>query len=311
MHEFHTDSIESSSTFVTTPQEKPQGWTDDGDRNTWQDVYTARQRIFPNGQSELTISKEKYFIGPAVLGKARAKRGERMTDDEGNVEDDEQFGSRRARNDDVASRRAKKNVRLCCKEISADRLVTLTYRENMKDRDLALKHFDGFRRRLGRCKAFHYVAVMEEQERGAIHFHIAVNGRQDYNLVRSIWQSVVGLGQKGEQMAQANVRDPHKFGFGKNGAHKLASYIAKYCGKQMDVRELNQKRYFRSKGIVLPVVNTWRISATTMLGAVQTAFSIVAEFGLEGVQTWCNNALGVVWIATAPRSGPLINTCPF
>ncbi len=98
-----------------------------------------------------------------------------------------------------------------------------------------------------------------DMKRGALHFHVAVRGRQNYHLLRSIWQSVLGLGQSGEQMGQVNVRDPHRFGFGKNGAHKLASYIAQYCGKGMDCRELDQKRYFRSRGIVLPVVNTWRL----------------------------------------------------
>ncbi|MEO6935148.1 MAG: hypothetical protein ABI171_07370 [Collimonas sp.] len=218
---------------------------------------------------------------------------------------------KRERNDADAGRRAKKNVRLCCKEINADRLVTLTYRENMTDRDRALKDFKAFVRRVGKVKDFHYVAVIEQQERGAIHFHIAVHGRQSYMLLRSIWQSIVGLGQSGEQMGQSNVRDPHKFGFGKNGAHKLAAYIAKYVAKEMDCRDINQKRYFRSRGIVLPEVNTWRIASTDMLGAVQTAFAVAAEFGLDGIQTWCNNALQTVWLATAPRTGALLRACPF
>ena len=66
------------------------------------------------------------------------------------------------------------------------------------------------------------------------------------------------LGEGGQQMGQANVRDPHIFGFGKNGVHKRALYVAKYVGKKMDSRELNQKRYFRSRGIIWPETNTWR-----------------------------------------------------
>ncbi|KAF3999450.1 rolling circle replication-associated protein [Glaciimonas immobilis] len=296
MSELFNESLESSIDFSQSPQlnSKPDWWNDDG--HGWQDTFTARQRIFADGQAEIVISKEKFFISREALALPPAKRGK---------------SEKRERNDEDASRRAKKNVRLCCKEIRADRMITLTYRENMTDRDLALKHLKAFARRVGKVAGFHYVAVIEQQERGAIHFHIAVHGRQSYVLVRSIWQSIVGVGEGGQQMGQANVRDPHKFGFGKNGANKLASYIAKYVGKKMDSRELNQKRYFRSRGIVLPEVNTWRISSTDMLGAVQTAFAIAAEFGLEGVQTWCNNALGVVWIATAPRSGPLVNACPF
>ena len=56
-------------------------------------------------------------------------------------------------------------------------------------------------------------------------------------------------------MGQVHVRDPHRFGFGVVGAHKIASYIAKYCGKEMQRRALDQKRYFRSRGIVVPEVD--------------------------------------------------------
>lgn len=112
---------------------------------------------------------------------------------------------------------------------------------------------------------------------------------------------MLGLGQSGEQMGQVNVRDPHK----------LASYIAKYCGKEMDCRDLDQKRYFRSRGIVFPEVTSWRLASTDMLSAVQVAFAVAGQHGLDAVQTWCNNALGVVWLATAPHVGLVALNCPF
>lgn len=148
---------------------------------------------------------------------------------------------------EIAGRRAKQKVSECCKAISADRMVTLTFRENMVDRETALKHWKPFCRKMGKHKQFHYVAVIEEQERGALHFHVAVRGRQVYPLLRSMWQSILGRGPGNEQMGQVNVRNPNDFGFGVKGAHRLAASIAKYCGKQMDCRELDQKRYFRSR----------------------------------------------------------------
>ncbi|MHA4871605.1 rolling circle replication-associated protein [Duganella sp. PWIR1] len=287
------ESIALSPLCVDTVEHRPDHWTDD--KNGWNDAYVARQRVFPDGQCEVSVTKERHFVGPAIKRKPHAKRGE---------------SENREANDDDAGRRAKKNVRMCCKQIGADRMVTLTYRENMCDREVALKHWKAFCRRLGRVNKFHYVAVIEEQERGALHFHVAVRGRQHYALLRSIWQSVLGLGASGEQMGQVNVRDPHRFGFGQNGAHKLASYIAKYCSKEMNARALDQKRYFRSKGIVLPEVNTIRLKCTSMLGAVQSAFSIIAPFGYGGMQSWCNNGLGVVWLSTAPRINDQTD-CPF
>jgi len=274
---------------------KPDWWVDDGQRGTWQDGYTARKRVFPDGQCEITVSRDRFFKGAAISPKVKAKRGE---------------SDKREANDDDAGRRAKKKVRELCKSIGADRMVTLTYRQNMVDRDTALKHWDLFRRKLAKHKQFHYVAVIEEQVRGALHFHVAVAGRQMYTLLRSIWQGILGLGPDGQQMGQVNVRDPHKFGFGVKGAHKIATYIAKYCGKDMQCRDLNQKRYFRSKGIVVPEVQSWRLPCTCQLGAVHAAFAALLGHSLNGLQSWCNNGLGVVWLATEPGFHQ-VDDCPF
>lgn len=275
---------------------KPEWWSDDGDKNTWQDTYVARQRVFPDGQCEVTVCKERFFVGPAMTPQTRSKRGE---------------SDKREANEEDAGRRAKKNVRLCCKSISADRMVTLTYRENMIDRVQALADFDSFRRRISKVKDFHYVAVIEEQERGALHFHIAVRGRQDYVTLRAVWQRVIGQDAEGRQMGQVNVRDPHRFGFGNKGAHKIASYIAKYCGKDLQCRDLNQKRYFRSRGVVVPEVTYWRLPCTNMLGAAEAAFAALSGHSLSGLQTWCNNGLGVIYLATEPGWRDPILDCPF
>ena len=53
---------------------------------------------------------------------------------------------------------------------------------------------------------------------GALHFHVAVAGRQMHALL----QGILGRGPTGEQMGQVHIRDPHRFGFGVAGAHKIA-----------------------------------------------------------------------------------------
>jgi hypothetical protein len=175
-----------------------------------------------------------------------------------------------------------------------------------------LKDWKAFCRRLSKVKQFHYVAVIEEQKRGALHFHIGVRGRQDYNLLRHVWQSVVGKDAEGRQMAQVNVRDPSRFGFGAKGFHKLASYIAKYCGKSMGARGLNQKRYFSSRGIPVPEVQSWWLrGVTNQLDAVRAAFDALTGHSLAGLQSWCNNALGVVYLATEPGFLSNEECCPF
>lgn len=274
---------------------KPDWWSDDKTKGTWQDTYTARKRVFSDGQCVVTVTKDRFFVGPSQT-RAKAKRGE---------------SENREASEEIAGRRAKQKVSECCKAISADRMVTLTYRENMLDRERALKDWKAFCRRLGKVTEFHYVAVIEEQERGALHFHVAVRGKQSYVLLRSIWQRVVGVDADGRQMGQVNVRDPHAFGFGVKGAHRLAAYIAKYCGKDMQCRELDQKRYFRSRGIVVPEAQYWRLpGCTCMLDAVHAAFRAVEGHAMEGLITWCNNGLGVVYLATAPGL-PVLEDCPF
>lgn len=285
--EYQTDDDLSYVTFESPKNatEAPY-WEKTGCRNSWDDDITLRKIVFPDGQIEVSASKGKHFNGSALPRKSRAARGE---------------SENRESNDSDAGKEAKKRVRQACKMIGADRLITLTYRENVVDRERALKDFDLFRRRLKKCMAFHYVAVMENQTRGAIHFHIAVHGRQCYQLLRSIWQAVVGTDASGQKMAQVNVRNPHKFGFGKDGFHKLAAYIAKYCTKSMECRDLNQKRFFASRGIPKPVVDTWRLAeGASMLQAVEAAFAVAGQGNLDGCVAWCNNALGCVWIATAP-----------
>lgn len=296
----YTDDYDLSNvSFDAVPPEqpKPKWWNDDGAKNTWQDRYVARKVVFPDGQMEVTVAKEKSFLGPAITPRQRKPRGE---------------SENRERNDETAGRAAKKRVRQACKTIGADRMITLTYRENMVDRDTALKHWDRFRRRMGKHRQFLYVAVIEEQERGAIHFHVAVHGRQSYHLLRGIWAQVVGKDENGRSMSNIDVRNPHRFGFGKDGVHKLAAYIAKYCTKDMSCRTLDQKRYFCSRGIPKPEVTSWPLACVQAVDAVRTAFDIAEGGCLAGAQYWYSGGLNVMWIATGPFvPAPYTSNFPF
>jgi len=79
----------------------------------------------------------------------------------------------------------------------------------------------------------------------------------------------------------------------------------------MDCRELDQKRYFASRGIPKPDVQSWPIASVTALGAVQTAFAIAESGLLDGAQFWYNKALDVIWIATAPDKISFKDNVPF
>ena len=77
----------------------------------------------------------------------------------------------------------------------------------------------------------------------AWHLHIAVRGRQNYRVLRSIWQSIVGFDN-----GNIDVRNPFRE---KGLRHKLAGYLAKYITKDFASHNLNEKRYWTSRDIVV------------------------------------------------------------
>ncbi len=125
------------------------------------------------------------------------------------------------------------------------------------------KWWDEFRRRLNRIHDFHYVAVLERQQRGAWHIHVAVSGRQNWKLLRSIWLSVISKAgtdgavndNTGNKKWRALVR--RMGGKGRAMRHWIATYIAKYIGEDADASTFNKKRYWTSRGIVVPEVEPY------------------------------------------------------
>ena len=82
-------------------------------------------------------------------------------------------------NEKRARARATGEIRRKCLSIGADHLVTLTYRDNVEDRERVLTDLDHLRRMLSRGgHSMPYVAVLECQKRGAsIHIWLFVDFR--------------------------------------------------------------------------------------------------------------------------------------
>ncbi|RZI43722.1 hypothetical protein EGT07_08105 [Herbaspirillum sp. HC18] len=301
------DDLEVNNDFLpdgvrrVTQEETAQWLLDDGPvlKTTW----TVYDRQFPDGQRELCVTRTTRIKqnGPLPL-RNRARRGE---------------SEKREQNDDDSAKRAKQQVRLRCKQIGADRMVTLTYRENMQDKERLLRDWDTFRRRMSKYKEFHYVAAVERQEghkkgnlnaqegRSAFHIHVAVHGRQDYKFLKKVWLSIVGEG-----MGYAHVRNPNDFykarprGATKDNRelqHLIAAYLSKYITKDADDHELNAKRYWSSRGIVIPEQNYYQLPyGTTESEAFAHILQIAADHNNAGMVFFGNQALGVCWVATAP-----------
>jgi len=206
------------------------------------------------------------------------------------------------RNRERAARRAKRKIRFACKSAGFDRMVTLTTRQAIFDRDVFQKMMEKFIRLVRKATgdSLSYVLVLEkhdsektaEAKRGSLHAHVALRGRQDYKLLQAVWNYRV-CGGRGYVRVTNGSR--------KLSSSRIAGYISKYASKSISDVAFNKKSYWISHHIDKP-------ERTVMLFKTQQeAFSFVIKMYLEkglfslmevikGLYFWCDDALGVVWI---------------
>lgn len=211
------------------------------------------------------------------LGLTAFKKTE-LTEEQRAVKDEE--------NHDRSVRRAKQKVRWLLKSVQADHLLTLSYRENMQDQNRLKADFQRFIRLVRhRYPNFRYVAVREYQERGALHIHMGVQGRQDVRYLRSCWYRALGSAYdvEGELTpGQIDVSGPNRRWGGARGVsrwktNKLAGYMTKYLEKGFEVGEHHSKRYWAPKGLDKPVVKQYWLKAQSLVEMLHQTLEL-AEF---------------------------------
>ncbi len=142
--------------------------------------------------------------------------------------------------------RAKKTIRHRLMQMCSDRMLTLTYKENMTDLKQGWSDIKKFSRLMKEAfpEDWSYVCVPEFQKRGAVHFHMGISGYYPVNKVRAIWRAVVGEGN-------IDVTSPRQT-IGKDSWNpkRIANYLGKYLSKEDSV-EFNKRRY-SSTSITLP-----------------------------------------------------------
>jgi len=184
-------------------------------------------------------------------------------------------------------RQSRKSVRYHVQRCEADHLLTLTYRENMQDKERLKADFKYFAQ-LVRAKypEWHYIGVIERQERGAFHLHLAVKGRQDLHYLRTCWYRVLGCtGATGENVL-GNVdvsMSKRKYGSvnWKWKPNQIAAYISKYIGKDFDINEHHTARYIASRGTPKPEVKRIWIACTDIQDMIMQMFDMAMLCGLE------------------------------
>ena len=242
----------------------------------WQAVehhyqHWVRVHDLGHGQKEILVTRGDRFHrnGPWV-----GLQGGGLSEEE-----------KRLDNIDRAARRAKSEVRRRCKAMGLDSMLTLTYRANQKDEALCKRHMEAFVKRVRKLiPQFRYVAAFERQDRGAWHVHMAVHRVQShfmdrgvrvksFDLLRSIWRSVVGeLG--------GNVDVQNKRKSARKTVAQLAAYLSKYMTKAYAEGEEHSKRWTASR-MKLPEASRLCVRKLSLLQILQ---QLVEEHAPEGTQ---------------------------
>lgn len=140
-------------------------------------------------------------------------------------------------------RRTSRNLRrLINANPDLDKFITLTFKKNLKDVKKANRMFHRF---MDRLKYFHgkevkYIAVIEFQKRGAVHYHCLMNIPYTSNKqLKKVWK-------KGFVNIKMVKKIDNKSIFG---------YISKYIEKANgDPRLAGKKRYLPSQNLKKPII---------------------------------------------------------
>jgi len=125
------------------------------------------------------------------------------------------------------------------------RFFTATFADNIKDMDFANNEFKKFIKRIKyHYGDFKYLAVVEFQKRGAIHYHMLSDfGYIEQTDLEKIWGN-----------GFVWIRDLLTANKGKT-VDNMGAYIVKYMNKNIiDKRLMGKKAYFTSKNLIRPEI---------------------------------------------------------
>jgi hypothetical protein len=266
------------------------------------DEWVIKHRDFGNGHKEAMLYRRQVDGWKAyerlMWGHTRAKRGEALDREESIKK---------------SAARARAQCRLTCKTMLVNSLWTLTYKKNVVDRDLCLKHMKEFIRRVKRViPDFRYVWALEHQTRGAYHVHMGTHSLpkvfleggipvKSWDLMRRIWRSVTG--EYGGNFDEAKDRHRwHRKGSMQRCAAAIARYISKYVGKSfMDDQDLNRKRWNHSD-VHLPHAVRERFSGDQR--AIDLIELVYAAVGERIISTWWDRGRECFFIETDDTGRP-------
>lgn len=259
-------------------------------RNSTPYAYDLRVHDLGHGHVE-ALAQPRYGWHEVGMCSQRALEDAVMSSDHIHVDGEwqvftpskQELLDKAAMNRERSARRARTQVRRLVKAKNLDTMLTLTYQENMQDRERMARDFDVFVKRIRRVlPSFEYVCVFERQKRGAWHAHIAVQRVQShymhkgalvksYDLLRAIWRAVVGAG---------NVDVSRSIRHRQRSTGKLSGYLSKYIAKGFE--EGQEGNSYRASGTALDKPTVHRILGADTSGAASALLRIVRAFWPRG-----------------------------
>jgi hypothetical protein len=261
----------------------------DGHRSTSNGFYLIN-REYPSGDVE-AVALMKRYDEPIKKGGGKRKHNSKAEMSEEALSKSQQ--------------RARRTMRRKALSLNADRLLTLTFRENLTDINKAWDYFRQFNRIMTRLhpEKWRYVCVPEYQKRGAVHFHLAISGRWNYNHVRNVWHSVVGTTTVREdgvikEMPNGNIhiQNPKKNGSNSWNPKKIANYLAKYMSKYETV-EFNRRRYSTGGKIPEPIIRRgWLALGVSVKAVMIQIIETLTDKEIENI--WESDTQLVYYLST-------------
>jgi hypothetical protein len=163
-------------------------------------------------------------------------------------------------------KRAKTQVRRKSMHNKLNFLISLTTRENIGDRVKFGAMVSEWERRvkikLKHKREWDGLTVLEKQQRGAFHAHVAAHGWQPLKMQREEWQKICG----GKGMGAINIKPPRGNHNGNSiwNIVDLARYLCKYIDKAVgENHEFDKKTYWHTRGIDDPPITSILVKTGT------------------------------------------------
>lgn len=202
---------------------------------------------------ERKIYQIKYVISGNVLEQYTYEKNQFKGFESRNKSGKNKNGKNKDENRGISLNRARKKVvRAINSNSDLNKFLTLTFEENVTDLDYSNNEFKKWVKRVNyhcfktKKSMMKYVAVIEFQERGAIHYHVLCNlPFVDINKFQDIW---------GHGFIKLNKIKGNKEKFGSSECDNVGAYVCKYMTKDNDDPRLKGRNsYLMSRNLDKPI----------------------------------------------------------